>query len=176
MAEAAAVQAVLSDSFSRVRDQVVSATADLSLAESTYRPDPEANSVGWLVWHLSRVQDDHVAEIAGVDQVWPDWRERFGLPFDEFETGYGATSANVAAVRVPAELLAGYHAEVDALTRRYVDSLTLAELDRVVDDRWDPPVTVSVRLVSVIGDCVAHLGQAEYVRGLAQRAGIPVSG
>ena len=172
MSDVAAVQTLLSDAFSRVREQVDSATNNLSLAVSTYRPDPDANSVGWLVWHLSRVQDDHVADVAGVDQVLPAWRERFGLPFDDFETGYGASSAEVAAVRVPAELLAGYHAEVDALTRRYLDSLTLAELDRVVDDRWDPPVTVGVRLVSVIGDCLAHLGQAAYVRGLAHRAGI----
>lgn len=171
MSETAAVQALLNDSFSRVREQVAGLTGDLSLDASTYRPDPEANSVGWLVWHLSRVQDDHVAELAGVDQAWPTWQERFALPFDDLETGYGASSADVAAVRVPAELLAGYHADVDALTQRYLDALTLTELDRVVDDRWDPPVTVGVRLVSVIGDCVAHLGQAQYVRGLAERAG-----
>jgi hypothetical protein len=171
VSDVAAVQALLTDSFDRVRDLVTSVTGDLSPAVATYRPDPQANSIAWLVWHLSRIQDDHIAAVAGTDQVWPAWRERFALPFDAEATGYGQSADDVAAVRVPAELLAAYHADVDALTRRYVHSLTVAELERVVDDRWDPPVTAGVRLVSVIGDCLQHLGQAAYLRGLAERAG-----
>jgi hypothetical protein len=165
-------RALLTDSFVRIRELVVEVTDDLSPGALAYRVDPEANSVGWLLWHLSRVQDDHLAGLAGIDQVWPVWRERFALPFDDFATGYGQDPTDVAAVRVPAELLAGYHADVSELTQRYVDGLTADELARVVDRRWDPPVTAAVRLVSVIGDCLQHLGQAAYLRGLADRAGV----
>ncbi len=78
----------------------------------------------------------------------------------------------VAQVRVAGPLLAGYHADVHALSVRYVRSLDAAALARVVDEAWDPPVTASVRLVSVLGDCLQHLGQASYVAGLAERAGV----
>jgi len=161
-----ATRELLTDSFDRVRELVADVADGLSVDRLTYRPDADANSIGWLLWHLTRIQDDHVAGAAEVDQVWPEWRDRFALPFDDFATGYGQQPADVAAVQVPAELLAGYHADVADLTQRYLDGLTEEELKRVVDRRWDPPVTVSVRLVSVIGDCLQHLGQAAYVKGL----------
>jgi hypothetical protein len=162
--------ALLIDSFDRIQELVAAVTTDLSDEVSSYRPDQDANSIGWLLWHLSRIQDDHIADAARVDQVWPRWRDRFGLPFGDFATGYGQGPAEVAAVRVSADLLRGYHSDVAELTRGYVEGLTAGELERVVDTRWNPPVTVSVRLVSVIGDCLQHLGQAAYVRGLAERA------
>jgi hypothetical protein len=169
MTDLTLTRALLTDSFERIRDLVAGVTDGAGDAVLTFRPDQDANSVGWLVWHLSRVQDDHVADAAGVDQVWPAWRDRFGLPFDDFAIGYGQSSADVAEVKVGSQLLADYHTAVHALTQTYLDGLTEAELQRVVDTRWDPPVTVSARLVSVIGDCLQHLGQAAYVRGLAER-------
>ena len=79
----------------------------------------------------------------------------------------------VASVSVSGDLLSGYHQAVHELTLRYVDGITAAELDRIVDTRWDPPVTAAVRLVSVIGDTMQHLGQAAYVRGLASGGTAP---
>ena len=160
---------ILVDAFGRVRELVIDLTDGLTDEIATYRPDPGANSIAWLVWHLSRIQDDHVAGVAQVEQVWPEWRERFGLPFGKWATGYGHGPEDVAAVRVGGDLLSGYHQAVHDLTLRYLEGITAAELDRIVDTRWDPPVTASVRLVSVIGDTMQHAGQAAYVRGLAQR-------
>lgn len=172
MSDIDALRALVTDAFGRVEELVEGITDGLSPELATYRPDPEANSIAWLVWHSTRVQDDHIADLAGVDQVWPQWRERFDLPFDNGATGYGQNGDEVAQVRVSGELLAGYHREVQQLTRDYIDKLTEQELDRVVDSNWDPPVTASVRLVSVIGDITQHLGQAYYVQGLAERAGV----
>ena len=163
------VKQILVDAFGRVRELVIDLTDDLTEETASYRPDPEANSIAWLIWHLSRVQDDHLADLAQVEQVWPEWRERFGLPFNTRATGYGHSPKDVAAVRVSSKLLGAYHQAVHELTLRYVDGITAAELDRIVDTRWDPPVTAAVRLVSVIGDTMQHLGQAAYVRGLAER-------
>ena len=170
MTDAAAVRALLTDSFTRIRELVVELTDGLTEVDSTYRPAPDANPPGWLLWHLTRIQDDHVAALAGVQQAWPNWRDRFGLPFSDWATGYGQSPDEVAAVRAPGELLADYHADVHDLTLRYVEQIDSDELARVVDTNWDPPVTAAVRLVSVIGDVLQHLGQAAYVRGLAQRA------
>ncbi len=74
----------------------------------------------------------------------------------------------MAAVRASADLLADYLGAVHGRTVEYVAGLTEADLDSVVDERWDPPVTLGVRLVSVVGDDLQHLGQAAYVRGLLE--------
>jgi len=171
MSETDALRDLLVDSFTRVADLVEQLTDGLSEDVATFRPDEEANSVAWLLWHLGRVQDDHLAGLTGGEQVWPGWRDRFALPFAPDETGYAQSPTEVAQVRVPAELLAGYHAEVHQRCLMYLRSVTPEELGRVVDENWDPPVTASVRLVSVVGDVLQHLGQAAYVVGLAERAG-----
>ncbi len=165
------IDAVLADALSRVRDGVPRIVEGLSEDDLAWRPDPEANSIAWLVWHLTRVADDHVAEVAGTEQVWTSggWYERFGLPFPAAAHGYGHSSADVAAVRVPSGLLAGYHDAVAEAVLAYVGTLTPSDLDRVVDEGWDPPVTLGVRLVSVVNDASQHLGQAAYVRGLLER-------
>ena len=165
-----AARDLLADSFSRVRELVDDLTDGLSEEDSTYRPAPDANTPGWLLWHLTRVQDDHIAGLASTQQAWPRWRDRFGLPFSDWATGYGQSADEVGAVRVSGDLLAGYHADVHELTMDYVGQITDDQLARVVDTSWNPPVTAAVRLVSVLGDVLQHLGQAAYVRGLAKRA------
>jgi hypothetical protein len=165
------IDAVLTDAITRVREGVPDVVDGLDDEALAWRPDPDANSIAWLVWHLTRVADDHVAEVAGTDQVWTrdGWYDRFRLPFPPAAHGYGHTSADVGAVRVSSELLAGYHDAVAQAVLAYVGTLAPDDLDRVVDDRWDPPVTLGVRLVSVVNDMTQHLGQAAYVRGLSER-------
>ena len=164
-----AARALLVDSFTRVRELVTGYAEGMDEGVATYRPDHQANTSAWLLWHLARVQDDHVADLAGVDQAWPAWRDRFALPFDPDATGYGQSPEDVGRVQIDGNLLAAYHADVHALTLRYLDTVDAAELARVVDRNWDPPVTVGARLISVLGDTLQHLGQVGYVRGLAQR-------
>ncbi|MEN5075573.1 DinB family protein [Isoptericola cucumis] len=167
---------LLTDAFDRVAGEVRrvldGATPDLL----AYRPDPDANSVAWLLWHLARVQDDHVADVAGTPQRWTagGWADRFALPLDRSDTGYGHTPDEVALVRPGADLLRGYVDDVHAATLGFVATLAGDDLERVVDTAWDPPVTLGVRLVSVVADDLQHVGQASYVRGLAERAGVAV--
>ena len=165
------VNDLLADSLGRVREQLPDLVAGLDVDDLAWRPDPAANSIAWLVWHLTRIEDDHVSDVAGTEQAWTaeGWAERFDLPFAESEHGYGMSSGDVARVRVSGDLLAGYYDAVAARSASYVATLTPDDLDRVVDDRWDPPVTLGVRLVSVLNEVNAHLGQAQYVRGLLER-------
>lgn len=157
---------LLIDAFGRVREVVLDTVDGLSEEQLAYRVDGTANSIAWLVWHLTRIQDDHIAAVAGTDQVWPRWAERFGLPFDVHDTGYGHDSDQVAAVRVPEELLVSYHDATYRRTVEYVSTVTDADLGWIVDRRWDPPVTLGVRLISVVSDDLQHAGQAALVRGL----------
>jgi uncharacterized damage-inducible protein DinB len=163
---------LLVDAFGRIREEVHGAVEGLTEDQLTYRVEARANTIAWLVWHLTRVQDDHIADVAGTDQVWVagGWAERFDLPFGVAATGYGHTDQDVALVRVPADLLIGYHDAVHDATIRYVRNLTDDDLPRIVDDSWDPPVSLGVRLVSVVDDDTQHAGQAAFVRGIIERA------
>jgi hypothetical protein len=167
------VSELIADSLGRVREQMPDVVAGLSDDDLAWRPDPEANSIAWLVWHLTRIEDDHIADVAGTEQVWTadGWAHRFDLPFDRHEHGYSMSPADVGKVRASGDLLAGYYDAVAARSADYVATLAPEDLDRVVDEAWDPPVTLGVRLVSVMNEVNAHLGQAQYVRGLLERRG-----
>jgi hypothetical protein len=164
------VSDLLADGFGRVQEVVHQVLDGLSVEDLAFRADNQANSIGWLIWHLSRVQDDHIADAAGLDQVWLEgWQQRAGLPFAETETGYGQDPAEVSKVRLPADFLAGYYDATHAQTISFVSGLRDADLAAVVDSRWDPPVTLAVRLISVISDDLQHAGQAAFVRGIVLR-------
>ncbi|RKN45534.1 mycothiol transferase [Micromonospora endolithica] len=163
------VSDVLTETYGRLPDLVRAAVDGLSPEQLCRPPAPGANPVAWLVWHLTRVQDHHVADLLGTDQIWEsgDWAGRFGLRPDPDDTGYGHTPEQVAAVRPEnAAALVDYHEAVGARTREFLAGLTPADLDRIVDEDWDPPVTLGVRLVSVADDDLQHVGQAAYARGL----------
>jgi len=166
---AAALRALLRDAFTRLIEHADELTDGLTDEVADYRPTAEANSIAWLLWHSARVQDIQLAQVAGLEQVWTrdGWVDRFGLDLPRDDTGYGDSAADVATVRAPAQLLAGYYHAVHQLTLDYLDGVTAAELARVVDKHWDPPVTAGVRLVSILDDCAQHLGQAAYLRGIA---------
>ena len=161
----------VAESRERVRGAVHLAVDGLTPDELSFRPAPDANSIAWLVWHLTRIQDDHVADVADVQQVWTSkgWYDRFDLNIDPADTGYGHGAEDVAAVRVGSgELLTGYYDDVHQRTVDYVGTLSAGDLDRIVDQRWDPPVSLGVRLVSVISDDLQHAGQAAFVRGIVE--------
>lgn len=161
---------MLRDAFTRLIEHTDELTDGLTDEIADYRPTPAANSIAWLIWHSARVQDIQVAHIAGLEQVWirDGWVERLGLDLPRDDTGYGHSAQDVAKVHAPADLLVGYYRAVHELTLEYVAGVTADELARVVDTNWDPPVTASARLVSIIDDCAQHLGQAAYLRGVAQ--------
>jgi len=166
------VAELLLELYGRIPPLARAAVDGLDVERLTARPAPEANPIGWLVWHSARVQDDHVSELLGTDQLWAtgDWAGSFGLEPDPANLGYGHTSEQVAAVRpTGAAVLVEYLDAVDARTRVMLGALTPGDLDRIVDRRWDPPVTMGVRLVSIADDSLQHLGQAAYVRGLLDR-------
>jgi hypothetical protein len=164
---------LLTDAFGRIRELYVDLAADLSREAAHHRPEGVGNPIAWLLWHTARVQDDHVAGLCEDSQAWHDgWSRRFDLPLDRDDIGYGHTSAQVDAVRIESlSTLVDYHDAVHRMTLHYLAGVDSRELARVVDRRWDPPVTAGVRLVSVIGDCLQHLGQAAYVKGLPSTTG-----
>lgn len=168
--ETAAVQELLRDAFTRLIEHAGDVCQGLTDEIADYRPAENANSIAWLLWHSARVQDLQVADIAGVEQVWTTdgWVDRFNLDLPRNDTGYGHSPDDVAKVHAPVDLLLSYYHAVHLFTLEYVETVTADELARIVDTNWDPPVTASARLISIIDDCAQHLGQAAYLRGIAQ--------
>ena len=161
--------AVLLELYGRIPPLVRDVVESLSPEKLVQRPGPRANTIGWLLWHLARVQDHHGSELMGSEQVWVsgDWAGRFGLEPEPDNTGYGHSSDDVGTVRpVDGDAITGYLEAVQARTVAFLEGLGDGDLDRIVDRRWDPPVTMGVRLVSIADDCLQHAGQAAYVRGL----------
>jgi len=180
MSNLTAAQELLRDSFTRLIEHVDDLTDGLTDELAFYQPTAQANSIAWLIWHSARVQDVQVYDIAKTlsdgrsdkppsDDVWArdGWADRFGLDLPRDDTGYGHRPNDIGKVRAPAELLAGYYHAVHDMTIEFVNTLSDADLESIVDRHWDPPVTASARLVSIVDDCAQHLGQAAYLRGIA---------
>lgn len=162
---------LLTDSFSRIPSILDRATDGLDPQQLAARPAVGTNTIAWLAWHTARGQDVQVAALAGSEQVWTSdgWYERFELPFSADEMGYGMSAGDVTRVVATAELLNGYLDAVTAATVAYLATLSADDLDDVVDEAWDPPVTRGARLVSIVNDCLQHAGQASYARGILDR-------
>jgi hypothetical protein len=163
------VAALLLDLYGRLPPLVSDVVDGLDDDQLSWRPGPQANPIGWLVWHLTRVQDLHVSEILDGEQLWSGgtFAAELGLEADPANHGYGHTSDQVAMVRPrSAQPLLDYFEAVHGRTVGLLTTLAADDLDRIVDRSWNPPVTLGVRLVSVADDCLEHAGQAAYVRGL----------
>ena len=163
---------LLKDAFTRIRELTHTAANGADQARLTYRPEPGANSIAWLIWHLTRIQDDHVSEIAGLEQAWvtDGWAAKFGMAPDPKNDGRGHGPEQVGAISPDGpELLLAYQNAVSDRTFTYLDTVDADELDRIIDPSYDPPVSVGVRLVSVISDNIQHAGQARYLSGIVNR-------
>ncbi len=162
-------KAVLLEVYGRIPPLVRDVLRGLPDEALVARPGVKANSIAWLIWHLTRVQDHHVSDILKSEQLWlgGDWAERVGVAAEPNNTGYGHSPDDVASIRPrDASVLEDYLEAVQARTLAMLERLPAKDLDRIVDRRWDPPVTMCVRLVSIADDSLQHVGQAAYVRGL----------
>lgn len=162
---------LLKDGYMRIRELVDMSVNGLGAEGLSYRPEPGANSIAWLTWHLTRGQDRQVSEIAGGEQTWVTgrWHEKFGMEPNLQHDGRGDGPDEVAAIRPDGELLVAHHHAVSDRTFEYLDTVDADELDRIIDRSYDPPVSVGVRLISIISDNIQHAGQARYLRGIVDR-------
>jgi len=131
------------------------------------------NSAAWLLWHTGRELDVQTADLAGTAEVWSadGYAERTGIGAAGDGIGLGHSPEEARAIRSDhGEALVDYIADATEALLEYISGLSEADLDQIIDESWDPPVTRGVRLVSMIDDAAQHVGQAAYVVGaLAER-------
>ena len=164
---------LLVQAYSHITRVVHQAADDLSQDQLAYRPEDGSNTIAWLVWHLTRIQDSHLSNVTQLEEAWltEEWSDRFGMP-GSATIGFGDGPEEVAVIRPPRAILLGYHDRVAGRVLDYLPTVDTDELDRIVDTNYDPHVTAGVRLVSVIQDNLQHAGQARYLRGMIDRLGI----
>lgn len=154
------------DAFSRVDENLRASLEGLDEQALVWRPGPDANPIGWLAWHLTRGFDAHLAELAETEPLWKGSRGGIVAPYDDDATGFGQSPDEVGEFRASAEALLAYWREVYERARETVAGLASDDPERIVDDSWDPPVTLAVRLVSLMDEGSQHAGQIAYLRGL----------
>lgn len=159
---------VLIDGLNRVAENVHAVLDGIGPDQLVARPTPTANTIAWLIWHLTRAQDAQIAQVAGTEEVWTasGFCDRFGLPYEPSASGYGQTPEEVGQLVVAAADLLDYYDATHRVSVGYLADLTDADLDEVIDQNWNPPVTLGVRLVSIVDDDAQHVGQAAYLRGI----------
>jgi hypothetical protein len=168
-------QQLIIDGYGRVNGMLETALKGLTIEGLDWMPHPDCNSMGWLAWHLTRVQDDHVSDLMGEEQLWirDKWCDKFNRPADSKDIGFGHTPEQVAAFKSPdVAVLLDYHKSVLERSKSYFNSLSEKDLDRELNEPWFQPLpTIGVRLISIMSDSLQHVGQIAYVRGLLQGKG-----
>ena len=160
---------VLTDIATRPIDAAEALRPKLDSTTLNAHPQGHDNSVAWLLWHSAREIDAQTAHLADAEQIWHtngfDKRLDLGPAADSI--GYGHTAEEARSIESDdADLLLAYLKEsTDALVA-YIRTLSDTDLDDVIDESWDPPVTRGVRIASIIDDAAQHIGQAAYVLGM----------
>ena len=165
-------QQLIIDIYVRISQVLERALEGLTQDDLNQQPNPGSNSMGWLAWHLTRVQDRAIADLAGEEQLWikNEWHSRFIRPADPQDVGVGHSSEDLAAFRSPdAQTLLAYHHAVLERSKHYINNLSQTDLDREIDHPKYP--RVGLRLQSIISDNLQHAGQVAYVRGLLKGKG-----
>ena len=163
--------AIVIDALGRIQNTIRRVLDGMTPDQLYYRPAENSNSTAWVIWHLTRVQDHHISDMGGLEQLWTSygWHARFGMEADGKNTGTGHTPGDVAKIRPDAETLQSYYDAVYERTKTVLSSLTSEDMDRELDEpQYNPLPTIGVRCASIISDNTQHVGQAAYIKGLAQ--------
>jgi len=166
---------LLIDGYGRVPEFLENVLEGLTQDDLDWQPRHDSNSIGWLIWHLTRQQDAQTASLMGEEQLWikDEWYVKFERPPESNDVGFGHSPEQVSAFKSPeAKTLLDYNRAVVERSKQYVSSSSETDLDRELNEPWFQPLpTVGVRLVSILDDSILHAGQAAYVRGLRQGKG-----
>ena len=166
---------LLIDGYSRVPEFLGDVLKGLTQNDLDWQPRHDCNSIGWLVWHLTRQQDAQIASLMGGKQLWvtEKWYAKFDRSAEPYDVGFGHSPEQTSAFKSPeSRTLLGYNRAVVERSKQYIKSLSEKDLGRELNEpEFQPLPTVGVRLVSILDDSVLHAGQAAYLRGMRQGKG-----
>jgi hypothetical protein len=165
-------QQLISSIYDRLTEGLERALVGLTQEDLNYQPRPDSNSIGWLTWHLTRTQDQAIADLMGVEQLWikEGWYLKFNRSANPQDTGSGHSPEDMASFKSPdVKMLLAYYYSVVQRSKRCFYNLSETDLDREINHTRYP--TVAARIVGVISDNFQHVGQMAYVHGLLKGKG-----
>ena len=148
------------------------ATDGLTPHELVWRPGPEANSIGVILFHMARSEDTFLqATIQHKTTVWESEKWHETLNIAATDSGARYTTEQVSVFKVPElkEHLA-YADSVRAKTNEYLKELTPAKCDQKVSWGTTGESTVGSLLALVVNHSAQHVGEMSYLRGLQRGA------
>jgi len=148
----------------------------LTMDDLHKRPAPDANTIGWLLWHTTRSLDRTVGDVINGEQLWikDKWYIKFGRSTDSNDTGWHHTFEEVGNFRIPdIQSLRDYFNAVIQMSIKYLENLSEEGLDQLFDNSLHPGTMIPVyqRIEGNIAEHFQHVGQAAYVRGLLKGQG-----
>ncbi len=161
--------AFIEESLTKQQESLLQEVQDLTPTELAWRAGPKANPIGWMLWHMVRVEDMWIQFFAQKKpELWESqgWHKKFNLPTRD--TGFGHTPEQVATFPVLnlKELLA-YSDAVRASTLDYLRNLS-PEAFAVIPREKRPEMSMGSIYRQIIGELYQHLGQIAYLKGLVR--------
>ena len=153
----------------RIQESVDRATNGLTEEELKWQPNPEANPIGFILWHQIRAEDGIVnGMIRQQPQVWMTgkWYEKCNMSDDPQNSGGGYTPEQIATFKPPKlEVLQEYAKAVRAQINEYLDSLTPDKFNDVIETPFGKFTVVQI-LTLLLSELAQHTGHIGYIRGL----------
>ena len=155
------------DALEKEQESLSEAVGDLTPEELAWRAGPEANPIGWILWHMLRVEDMWFQFfIQRRNEIWEreSWHEKFGLPTRD--NGFGHTSEQVAGFpALDLQELLRYGEAVRRATLEYLETLSPEDYDAVPREQR-PEMTVGAIFRQIVGELYQHQGHIAYLKGL----------
>ncbi|PKB81373.1 MAG: hypothetical protein BZY88_06720 [SAR202 cluster bacterium Io17-Chloro-G9] len=155
------------DAFEKEQGFLLDAVQDLTPEELRWRAGPEANPIGWILWHMLRVEDMWFQFfIQRQTEIWDrdGWNEKFGLPTRD--NGFGHTQEQVADFpALDLQELLRYGQAVRQGTLDYLKTLGPDDYSQVPREQR-PEMSVGAVFRQVIGEVYQHQGHIAYLKGL----------
>ncbi|MBI3744252.1 MAG: DinB family protein [Chloroflexi bacterium] len=156
-------------SYERMWKVTDGALEGLTHEEFARRPNGHSNSIGWIAWHMARVEDRWTNMVLNKGkQLWEThgWAEKIGMPNDPNYSGGGMTPDQVQLFKTPAvQQVKDYWSAVRATTKECYAKLTPSMLDQMVQTPFRRELKVGDVISHVLCELNQHAGQVAYLRG-----------
>lgn len=154
---------------------LMQAVDSLSQEELMRQPQPGANHIAFILWHMVRAEDWFFHYLfQRVPQVWESeqWHEKLNLPDDPRVTGFGYTEEQVASFpSIQLRDLIAYSEAVRARTVDYLRSVNPARFDEIAKSRLFGEVSIGNLIGHLLIELAQHVGQIAYIREMVKDPG-----
>ena len=157
----------IEDALNKEHKSLMEAVTDLTPQELAWRAGPEANPIGWILWHMIRVEDMWIQFfVQHQPEIWErdGWHQKFGLPTRN--NGFGHTPDQVSDFpNLDLSELLSYGQAVRTQTLQYLGGLSPEDYNIVPRERR-PEMSVGAVFRQIVGEFYQHQGHISYLKGL----------